>query len=139
MTTTSGFSSDACDEAYVLDAAAFFAGYQLYLTKNVYTVRKVIQEVRDPESLKNLQLALSANRVRVEEPENTHIEKISQIAEKLSILKKLSEADLELLALVSELLERCSSVVVISDDATVRKVATRVGAKTLTIKYKGHK
>ncbi|MEO3993475.1 MAG: hypothetical protein QN229_04125 [Desulfurococcaceae archaeon TW002] len=139
MTTTSGFSNDACEEAYVLDAAAFFAGYQLYLTKNVYTARKVIQEVRDPESLKNLQLALSADRVRIKEPENTHRERISQLAEKLGVLEKLSEADIELLALVSELLGRCSSVVVISDDTALRKVATRIGAKTLTIKYKGHR
>ncbi len=121
----------------MLDAAAFFAGYQLYLTKNIYTIRKVIQEVKDPESLKNLQLALSADKVKVEEPENTHRERISQLAEKLGVLKKLSETDLELLALVSELLGRCSSVVVISDDTALRKVAKQIGAKTLTIKYKG--
>lgn len=123
----------------MLDAAAFFAGYQLYLTKNVYTVKEVIQEVRDSESLKNLELALSAGRVRVGEPGATHREKITQLAEKLSTLKKLSETDLKLLALTSELLEKCSSVVVISDDTALRKVATQIGAKTLTIKYRARK
>lgn len=123
----------------MLDAAAFFAGYQLYLTKNVYTVKEVIQEVRDSESLKNLELALSADRVRVGEPEATHKEKVAQLAEKLSTLKKLSKTDLELLALTSELLGKCSSVVVISDDSALRKVATQIGAKTLTIKYRARR
>jgi len=135
VTTTSGYSRDVCDEAYVLDAAAFFAGYQLYLARNVYTVKEVIHEVRDSASLKNLQLALSAGRVRIIEPEATHRERVSQLAEELSILEKLSKTDLELLALTSKLLEECSRVVVISDDTAVRRVATRIGARTLTIKY----
>lgn len=123
----------------MLDAAAFFAGYQLYLTKNVYTVKEVIQEVRDSESLKNLELALSAGRVRVGEPEAIHRERVTQLAEKLNTLKKLSKTDLELLALTSELLEKCGSVVVISDDSALRKVATQIGAKTLTIKYRARR
>lgn len=121
----------------MLDAAAFFAGYQLYLTKNVYTVKEVIQEIRDIESLKNLQLALSAGRVRISEPETMHRERVSQLAEELGILEKLSKTDLELLALTSELSVKCGKVVVISDDTAVRRVATRIGAKTLTIKYRG--
>jgi len=139
VTTTSESSSDVCDEAYVLDAAAFFAGYQLYITKNVYTVKEVIQEVRDSESVKNLQLALSAGRLIVGEPETKYREVVSQLAEKLSVLKKLSSTDLELLALTSELLEKCSNVIVISDDTALRKVATQIGAKTMTIKYRGRR
>jgi rRNA maturation endonuclease Nob1 len=135
VTTTSRYSSDVCDEAYVLDAAAFFAGYQLYLTKNVYTVKEVIQEVKDSESLKNLQLALSAGRVEILEPGEAHRERINRLAGELNMLSKLSKADLELLALASDLRERCGRVVVISDDSAVRRVATRIGAATLTIKY----
>ncbi len=135
MTTTSGSSSDVCDEAYVLDAAAFFASYQLYLTKNVYTVKEVLQEVKDSESLKNLQLALSAGRVKILEPGETHRKRVSQLAEELNTLEKLSKTDLELLALASDLSEKCGRVVIISDDSAVRRVAARIGATTLTIKY----
>ncbi|MEM2590038.1 MAG: hypothetical protein QXE63_02210, partial [Zestosphaera sp.] len=100
---------------------------------------EVIQEVRDSESVKNLQLALSAGRLIVGEPETKYREVVSQLAEKLSVLKKLSSTDLELLALTSELLEKCSNVVVISDDTALRKVATQIGAKTMTIKYRGRR
>jgi len=77
--------------------------------------------------------------VKVSEHEITHKERISQLAEKLSILKKLSRTDLELLVLASELLEKCGSVAVISDDTALRRIATQIGAKTLTIRYRGRK
>lgn len=136
MTITSEYSSDVCDEAYVLDAAAFFAAYQLYLSSKAYTVKEVVEEVRDSESLKNLQLALSAGKIHLEEPTEAHRNKITQIAKDLIKAGKLSKADLELLALTSKLVEKCNRVIVISDDRAVQKVALKIGAEILGIKYR---
>lgn len=126
----------ACSEAYVLDAAAFFAAYQLYLSAGAYTVKEVMEEVKDAESLKNLQLALSAGKIILDEPTETHRNKVARIAEDLIKTGRLSKADLELLALASKLVERCGRVVVISDDKAVQKVALKIGAETVGIKYR---
>ncbi|MEM0106500.1 MAG: hypothetical protein QXX81_08225 [Zestosphaera sp.] len=136
MITTSRSSRDACSEAYVLDAAAFFAAYQLYLSTSAYTVKEVIGEVRDAESLKNLQLALSAGKISLDEPSEEHRGRVARVAEELIKAGRLSKTDLELLALASKLLERCGRVVVISDDRAVQKVALKIGAETVGIKYR---
>ncbi len=135
MITTSRSSSGACSEAYVLDAAAFFAGYQLYLSVEAYTVREVVDEVRDSESLKNLQLALSAGKVEVIDPPDTYRERVLSLVRELGCSGRLSNTDIAVLALTCKLLEECNTVVVISDDKTLRRVATRMGARTLGIKY----
>ena len=136
MTTTSGSSAGACDVAYVLDAAGFFAGYQLTAPQKTYSVPEVINEVKDPESRKSLRLGISAGKVIIKDPSPESITKIKELAAELGELGRLSEADIKLLALTEEVRKACREVIVVSDDRSVQNVALALGARAQGIKRK---
>jgi len=134
VTTMSGSSAGVCEVAYVLDAAGFFAGLQLSALGKTYTVREVIDEVRDLSSRKNLELGLSAGKVVVEEPRPSSITYIKELAAKLGELGRLSEADIRLLALIRELRNVCREVIVVSDDRSVQNVSLALGVRVQGVK-----
>lgn len=133
----SNSSADACKLAYVLDAAGFFASYQLIVNGSVYTTHEVVKEVKDADSVRTLEIGLSAGKVVVKEYSTESIGKVKEVASKLGELGRLSHTDLGLLALANDLLRECRDVIVVSDDRSVQNVALALGAKVLGIKRRG--
>jgi len=127
---------DACNEAYVLDAAGLFASLPLRLPESSYTTPLVVAEVIDQESRKSLEFALVSGKLVVADPPRESIEKVKKIAENIGELGNLSEADISILALTHALLSKCSKVVVITDDKSVQNIALYLGAQVHGIKRK---
>jgi len=130
----SSSSKGACNEAYVLDAAALFASLPLRLHDTCYTTPLVATEVIDQESRKSLEYALVSGKLVVTEPPRESIEEVKKAAENIGELSNLSEADISVLALTHSLLSMCSKVVVITDDKSVQNVALHLGAQVHGIK-----
>ncbi len=133
----SGSSKDACraGKAYVIDAAGFFAGVQNKLYDGcVATVQEVVDEVKDRLSRRGLEEALAAERLILMEPSEKALRKVTEMADELGELGRLSDTDNKLLALALELINKGLEVVVVSDDRSVQNVALSIGAKVLGIK-----
>ena len=127
-------SKDACNEAYVLDAAGLFASLPLILPGNSYTTSLVAAEVIDSESKKSLEYALASNKLVIVDPPKDSIERVREIARQIGELSNLSEADVSILALAHALLNRCRRVIVVTDDKSVQNVALHLGAEIYGIK-----
>jgi rRNA maturation endonuclease Nob1 len=112
----------------VVDTAGFLAGYisTIYGAK-VYTVKEVIDEVKDVESRERLELMLGAGKVEVCEPTSENIEKARAVASSEKILEALSEADQKLLALAIELKEKGYNVMLVTDDSYLHALAKKLG------------
>lgn len=111
---------------FVLDATAMRAGLSIDGSHEWYTTPSVKGELekgkvaRDLEILENLHLTVMAPRQEL-------MEKIRQAAEETGDIARLSETDIDVLALALEL-----GATLISDDYSIQNVA-----KCLKIKYRG--
>ncbi|MCS7109101.1 MAG: hypothetical protein RMH77_00150 [Sulfolobales archaeon] len=124
--------------AYVLDAAALFASYQLMLPPNVkvVTTPEVMEEVKDEVSRESLELSLSAGKLDVVEVGEALIDEALKVAVDLGELSRLSKADLSLVALMIKYMREGCSVVVVSDDYSIQNVAAYLNLYLLGVKRK---
>ncbi len=129
---------DHSSKVLVLDTAAFLAALPLQLYNiTLYTVPAVINEVKDYESRIRLELASMAERFHVKTPEEKYIKEAVEIARRLKVLEKLSTADLEVLALSLELIDRGLKPIVITDDYVIQKILVSIGIDFRTVKTTG--
>ena len=102
---------------YVLDATAIRAGVPTQDRTQHFTVPGVVDEVRRGKIARNLELALEMSiTVRVPEPEALRV--VAAAASKTGDDGRLSETDIQVLALALEL-----KATIISDDYSVQNVA----------------
>lgn len=117
--------------AIVLDAAGFFSGYASMISKDkVFTVREVIDEIKDPWSRAIYENAASAYRVSIVEPSGESIEKALKAALEEDLVEALSDADKKLLALAIDLKERGYDVLLITDDSYLHRLARKLGVES---------
>ena len=123
------------DVALVIDTAGFLSGYiaTIYGTK-IYTVKEVLEEVKDSWSKERLELILSSGKIDVREPSKYSIEKARAIASEESFLEALSETDQKLLALAIELKENGDRVVLLTDDSYLHMLAKKLGITSRGVK-----
>ncbi len=118
---------------YILDAAGFFAGLQLSLPL-VVTTESVIKEIRDRESTLRLEYSLSAGKVITLSPTKESLNHIVKVAKELGEARRLSDTDLELLALTYELKQIGCRVTIVSDDRSVQNIALELGVSVMGVK-----
>ncbi|MEM4035775.1 MAG: hypothetical protein QXU97_04095 [Fervidicoccaceae archaeon] len=113
-------------KVFVLDAAALFAGLQLFLPGCSYTVPEVVEEVKDAESREKLERSLEAGKLIVVSPSS-----------RVEARAPLSSADVALLSLALELSSRGASVVVVTDDYALQLAVKEAGLTYMPIKTLG--
>jgi len=130
------FSSSAI---FVLDTAAFIARLHLMLyNADIYTAPKVIEEVKDRESVEGLEIGFAADRVKVLEPEISYISKVLDTAKRLNIAHRLSETDIQLAALALKISkEKHRDVIVVTDDYAIQLLVEALGLKFMPVKTVG--
>jgi len=119
-----------CKRAFVLDAAAFFAGIQLLLPEDcVFTTPSVLSEVKDEESRSKLEASMEAGKVKVAAPSSKR--KLGDA--------RLTEADKSVLLLALELKESgaAEEVVVVTDDYALQSAAKTLGLRYAPVKTLG--
>lgn len=120
------------NDVYIFDTAAFLSSLQLYVYKGeIITTSSVVQEVKDSESVFRLEIASIIKRFKVETPSTEFIEIARLIAKKMGLLDKLSQTDIEVLALAIQYRDRGFKPIVLTDDYDVQKIL-----KALKIAFK---
>lgn len=127
------------NKCIILDTGAIFSGFmQSNLDKNI-TTQSVIEEVKDEASKNMLNIAISAGKIFILNPNEEFISKIKDEAKNKKLLNKLSKTDLDVLALSLQLKQFCQEIYLVTDDYAIQKIAVKLGIKIIKIKYKGIK
>ena len=82
----------------VLDTSAFIQGFDTY-EADLFTVPKVLEEVKDRNALMRLESWIEIGKLHVLKPEHRFSIKVENMAVKMGEAKALSLTDKELLAL----------------------------------------
>ena len=132
-----GSSSTGRRRVYVLDAAGFFAGLPLMAPEQYYTSPRVLGELLDPRSRGVAEQALELGRLVVRDPGPEAVGRTRRRLRNLDPRGRLSETDLEVLALAALLVEEGFEVVVVSDDYLVQRAAELLGACYMPVRTIG--
>lgn len=121
----------------VNDTGALMAGLPLRLPARHVAPEVVVEEVRDRESRELLERMIDYGRLEVEDPSQDALEKARRVAKRAGVLGKLSGADLAVLALAIEYLERCGESAAATDDYALQLALTRAGVRVIRVRYRG--
>ncbi|XP_047677981.1 RNA-binding protein NOB1 isoform X3 [Tachysurus fulvidraco] len=96
-------------EHVVADAGAFLKNAALHeIGKNIYTLKEVVNEIRDKQTKKNL--AFLPYKLNFKEPFPEHVRFVTEFAKKTGDYPSLSATDIKVLALTYQLeLENCGA------------------------------
>ena len=119
----------------VADTGAFLTGFTLYTGEPIAAPPSVVEEVRDPESRKRLELVEATGSLLVLEPPRGLVERVAEEARSAGLEGRLSKADLEVVALALHLREG-NRVIVATDDSAVKRLARRFGLEVAGMRYK---
>ena len=121
--------SESCRRIVVLDTSAFLAGFDPFsLSEEQVTVPKVEEEILRNSMVKlRFQTALESGKVKVKAPSQEYAAKVKVSASKVGDFHKLSEADMQLLALAFELKSQGYAPQIVSDDYSIQNVAKQLG------------
>jgi UPF0271 protein len=123
-------SSDSSE--FVLDSSAFYAGIPFQSSKKCFTTATVYDEVKHiRRSYSPLEALIDAGNLIIMQPEKSSLNKVISSANETGDRRKLSPADISVIALAFQLRKT-----LISDDYAVGNVATslKIPVKTLTFK-----
>jgi endoribonuclease Nob1 len=125
----------SCKRIVVLDTSAFVAGYDPFaLGTEQVTVPKVEEEIRRNSMVKmRLETAIESGKVKVVAPTQEALSAAQASAGKVGDAWKLSEADMELLALALQLKNEGYTPQIVTDDYSIQNVATKLGIDFLAL------
>ncbi len=134
-------ADNKCKRIIVLDTSAFVAGFDPFsLSEEQVTVPKVEEEIRRNSIIKTrVEMALESGKLKVKAPSEEFANRIKTPANKAGDSFKLSEADMQLLALALELKESGYTPQIITDDYSIQNVATQIGVEFLALSTFGIK
>ena len=115
----------------VLDTSAFVSGFDPYASKEeLVTAPAVEMEIRRDSMVKmRFEAAVESGKVKIQAPEPQYWDAAEASASKLGDAHKLSEADLQLLALALQLKSEGCQPQIVTDDYSIQNVATRLGVE----------
>ena len=113
----------------VLDTSAFLAGYDPFAhSEEQVTVPKVEEEILRNSMIKmRFETAVESGKVKVRAPTKESSNAAKGSASKVGDSFKLSEADMQLLALALELKQEGYAPQIVTDDYSIQNVATQMG------------
>jgi UPF0271 protein len=128
-------ASSQSRRAIVLDTSAFVAGFDPFsLNIEQLTVPKVEVEIRINSMNKlRFKTALENGRVKIKAPTQLFINHVKVSSSQVGDSFKLSDTDIELLALALELKSTGFSPQIVSDDYSIQNVATQLGIEFLAL------
>jgi UPF0271 protein len=119
----------------VLDTSAFVAGFDPFFSnEEQMTVPKVEEEIKRNSMVKmRFETALESGRVKVKAPTQEFLNQAKTSSNKVGDSVKLSETDIELLALALELKAKGYEPQIVTDDYSIQNVATQMGIEFLAL------
>jgi UPF0271 protein len=128
-------AENQCKGVFVLDTSAFLAGFDPFSvgTEQV-TVSKVEEEILRNSMIKmRFETAVESGKVKVKTPTQKFSDSVKTFASKVGDSFKLSEADMQLLALALELKAEGYTPKIVTDDYSIQNVATQMGIGFLAL------
>jgi UPF0271 protein len=119
----------------VLDTSAFLAGFDPFsLGTEQVTVPKVEEEILRNSMVKmRFETAVESGKVKVKAPAQEFLNAAKASASKVGDSFKLSEADMQLLALALQLKNEGYTPQIVTDDYSIQNVATQMGIGFLAL------
>ena len=128
-------AENQCKGVFVLDTSAFLAGFDPFsLGAEQVTVPKVEEEILRNSMIKmRFETAVESGKVKVKTPTQEFSDSTKTSASKVGDSFKLSEADMQLLALALELKAEGYTPKIVTDDYSIQNVATQMGIGFLAL------
>lgn len=119
----------------MLDTSAFLAGFDPFsVSEDQFTATKVEDEIRvNSMSWMRFKAAVENGKVKIKTPSEEHWNKVKAAANKVGDAFFLSETDLQILALASELKEEGHTPQIVTDDYSIQNVATQIGIEFISL------
>jgi UPF0271 protein len=127
--------NNQCQRVIVLDTSAFLAGYDAFsVSDEQVTVPKVEEEILRNSMVKlRFQTAVESEKVKIKEPAEKFTDAAKASASKVGDFHKLSQADIQLLALALQLRTEGYMPQIVSDDYSIQNVAKQLGIEFLAL------
>ena len=119
----------------VLDTSAFLAGFDPFsVSEDQVTVPKVEEEIRSTSmTWVRFKTAVENGKVKIKAPSEEYWNKVKASAKKVGDMFFLSETDLQILALASELKAEGRTPQIVTDDYSIQNVATQLGIEFMAL------
>lgn len=119
----------------VLDTSAFLAGFDPFsLPQEQYTVPKVEEEIKKNSMAKvRFEMALESGKIRIKAPSDESLASAHAAAGKVGDAHKLSETDMQVLALALDLKAVGCTPQIITDDYSIQNVARQLDMEFLAL------
>ncbi len=128
----------SCEPPIVVnDTGALMAGLPLRLPARHVAPSTVVEEVRDRESRELLERMIEYGRLEVEDPSPQALRKARVMARRAGVLERLSDADIAVLALALEYMDKCGESAAATDDYALQLALARAGVRIIRIRYRG--
>jgi UPF0271 protein len=115
----------------VLDSSVLVEGFIISGNYEYYVTKSVIEELKSKLSEDKVE-SLTALGLKVKEPSESAIKKVENTASGMGETPRLSNTDIEVLALAIEL-----DAVILTDDYSIQNVAKELGIEYLPFAQKG--
>jgi UPF0271 protein len=114
---------------FVLDTSAFLAGYDAFsVSEEQVTVPKVEEEILRNSMVKlRFQTAVESGKIKLKAPTQKFADEARASASRVGDFHKLSDADMQLLALATQLKSEGYKPQIVSDDYSIQNVAKQLG------------
>jgi len=112
----------------ILDTSAFIAGFNPFVVDDeLYSVPAVGEELANG-SLPKLRFntAIERGKLRVLEPDPSYLNMVKEFSREVGDINFLSDADMKILALATQLKENRHTAIIITDDYSIQNVARRI-------------
>ena len=130
----------SCKEVYILDTSAILHTNTLQIfDKECYVSPRVLEEVLDDRSRTIIEIAVTQGKLTVCEPDRRYVELAEKVAKKTGDILKLSDVDLEVIALALQLRDKGLKPLVLTDDFSIMNVLKKLGINYRSIRTKGIK
>lgn len=116
---------------YVLDASAILSGKDFSAENDLYSSPLVIEEIKHGRMRRRLEYLLEAG-LRIVTPSKQNLDSIKRVAEVTGDIGRVSEADVEVLALTTEL-----DAVILTNDYSIQNLAKEMGINYRSISEEG--
>ncbi|MGQ0605734.1 MAG: NOB1 family endonuclease [Candidatus Nitrosotenuis sp.] len=119
----------------IYDASAFYAGIPFASPDPGLTTSLVFEEIKHIKKNHGaLEILLDADRLKIQDPDQTSVDFVTDAAKKTGDVQKLSKADISAVALVHELKGK-----IVTDDFAVSNLAKNLNLQVNPIMTKGIK
>lgn len=126
------------NKVYVLDASAIIGGFSSKKYQSFITA-SVISEIKDLKSKLLLESAIDDSSIKIMEPESIDIKNVSKVVRESGDILRLSNVDMNLIALAFKLKRESSKPMVVTDDYSMQNVLKIVGIPYRSVLTEGIK